>query len=173
MESKLVELGTCHKPHGIKGEFSFHLYNKDASVIKKGSVLILIPLSEVSALSKNGEPYKVAQISFGNKVICKLEEVKDRNKVEELIPFKIMLHRSDFPRLRSGEFYLYDFIGLNIIDSKGEIKGVVENFYENNSQVILVLDLSREKIELPFIESFFPNVDWEKREITFIEPETF
>lgn len=173
MESKLVELGTCHRPHGIKGEFSFHLYNKDASVIKKGSVLFLIPLSDASALSKNGEPYKVAQISFGNKVICKLEDVQDRNMVEKLIPFKIMLPRSEFPKLRSGEFYLYDFIGLNIKDSRGISKGVVENFYENNSQVILVLDLGKEKIDLPFIESFFPRVDWEKREITFIEPETF
>ena len=169
----MIELGTCQKPHGIKGEFSFYLYNRDSSVIKKGSVLTLMPLNGTSQLNPNGSEFKVAQISFGNKVICKLEEVSSRNQVEEMIPFKIMMSRESFPKLKSGEVYYCDFVGLRVISDQEIVLGEVTNFYENHGQLILALNISNNSVELPYVESFFPKVDWQKRELTLIEPEEY
>lgn len=173
MKNDLVELGTCHRPHGIKGEFSFSLYNRDSSVIKKGSLITLVPISEKSSLPKEGAEYSVSKISFGNKVICQLNEVQDRNTVESMVPFKILFPREKFPVLESGEVYYYDFIGLEVIDAAGMVVGKIENFFENNGQLILALKYEDEKLELPYVEPFFPSVDWDKRQITLIPPENY
>lgn len=171
MNDKLIELGTCKKPHGIKGEFSFHLFNSQDSILSKGSSITLVPLDKSSCINPSGEVFVIDAINFGNKTICRLKGVDNRNLVEEMIPFSIQVKRSEFPDLKSGEFYLSDLIGLVLIDAENKEVGSVENFFENGPQVILVIDYRGEKLELPYVPSFFPEIDVPNRKLSFIPPE--
>ena len=49
--------------------------------------------------------------------------------------------------------------------------GKVDSFYENGAQVVLKLNLNGEKIELPFVEVFFPYLDISKNKIVMVRPE--
>ena len=167
---KLVELGQCKKAHGIKGGFVFTLLSQD-SVLAKGIEILLQPLSADSKIQKSGEKYKIQNISFGNKVICYLVDVQDRNKVESLIPFKIFLDRNEFPKLKDDEFYIDDLIGLKAMDLNDSEVGKVEGHYDNGAQVVLVVRIDSELIDIPFVESFVPEVNIDKGEITVIIPE--
>ena len=80
---------------------------------------------------------------------------------------------SSFPKLKSGEVYYCDFVGLRVISDQEIVLGEVTNFYENHGQLILALNISNNSMELPYVESFFPKVDWQKRELTLIEPEEY
>ena len=164
-----VEIGSCKKPHGIKGEFSFFLYSGSDSVLEKGMSVTLTPLSSASSLKKEGEEFIVERINFGNKVICSLKGVSDRNIVENMIPFSIHLDRDLFPESAEDEYYISDLLGLRALDESGLELGKVRDYYDNNAQMVLVIK-GKEVIEVPFIEQFVHEVDLKKKVVVIRTP---
>ncbi len=168
---KLIELGNCQKPHGIKGGFLFHLYNQTESTLKKSLKITLVPLSEESSLKPEGELFKIEKISFGNKTVCYLEGVSDRNQTEAMVPFKILIERSLFPQTKEGEFYVTDLLGLEVHSQEG-FKGEIFDFYDNGAQIVFVIKGSDgELIDIPFTKQFFPVVDVANQTIEIVIPE--
>jgi 16S rRNA processing protein RimM len=170
-KEKLVELGVSGKPHGIKGGFLFKLNNNEESVLIKGAVVYLYPSNKDSSIPESGEKLTIKSISFGNKVICYFDGVTDRNIVEAMLPFGIYYPREDFPDLDDGEFYISDLMGLKVISPEGEELGLVDSHYDNGFQVILCVVVKGKKIELPFVENFFPEINIESGEVTMLLPE--
>lgn len=170
-EKKLIELGSCQRPHGIAGAFSAYFFNQESSSVKKGAKLTLFPKSEASALKKEGETFTVKSARFGNKAILTLEEVQDRNRAEELLPFKIFISREQLPEPDEDEFYLEDLVGMKVVDENGNQIGVLENYFDNGAQLVVSIKKAKGKIEVPFVDAFFPSCDFENKVLTFIEPE--
>lgn len=171
MKNELIKLGECRKPHGVKGAFSFHLFNKDSSILKKDMKLVLKPLSSSSSLNSEGDLFTISSISFGNKTICYLTEVKDRNKVEEILPFEIFVSRDCFPKEGDDEFYLSDLIGCSVFDEKGNTVGVVSSLGTNGIQDILEIQGDGEMIEILLVENFVKEIDIENKKVTVSLPE--
>jgi len=168
--ANLVELGVSTKPHGIKGAFLFKLINND-SVLSNGSVITIFPENDASSVEAGGKQITIDTIHFGNKTICYLENIRDRNLVEQMLPFKIFLPRDQFPKPEADEFYVSDLLGLKVLDIDGYPLGSVDSYFDNGAQVVLRIKLEGEIIELPFVENFFPHVNIESGFITMIAPE--
>lgn len=162
-EEKLIKLGFCNKAHGIKGGFLFVLESGNDSVLEDGFEIII---------DKEGDQhaYKIKNISFGNKIICYLDGVSDRNTVEQMIPFDIYANRIDFPE-EEGEVYLSDLIGFEVVDESGNKVGVVLSFSSNGPQDIIIIQTNKSPLELPFVDQFFPSLDMDKKTITINNPE--
>jgi 16S rRNA processing protein RimM len=171
MTKEYIEMGSCFKPHGIKGELIFNLINLESSSIGKGTKVFLKPKTTESSLEEAGERFTVESIRFGNKTIVRLKDVSDRNKVEAIIPFSIWIDREDFSELESDEVFLTDLVNLQVFDSEDNKVGVVENYYDNGAQAVLVILLDdKNKIELPFVPAFFPEVNVDEEKIVMINP---
>jgi len=170
-EKKKVELGFCHKVHGIKGAFTFVLYNTEDSVLREGLELFLTPKNSNSSLPSEGEVFKIEKVSFGNKVICYLSGISDRNKAEEIIPFTIRVDRDHFPQASEDEVYLTDLIGFTVIDEVGKKVGQVSGITTNGVQDILEVKGREQKLDVLFIDQFVINVNLEDLEITIKTPE--
>ncbi|MCR9205987.1 MAG: ribosome maturation factor RimM [Halobacteriovoraceae bacterium] len=171
MKKNLIKLGECRKPHGIKGAFSFHLINKDSSVLKAGMNLSLKPLSSESSLKPEGESFEISSISFGNKTICYLKEVENRNRVEEILPFEIFVDRDGLPEVKEGEFYLSDLIGCLVFDESGAEVGKVVSLDTNGVQDILNIDGRDGVLEVLLVENFVKEIDIENEKIVISRPE--
>jgi 16S rRNA processing protein RimM len=167
----LIELGTSTKPHGIKGGFLFNLFNKDGSVLTKGSIISILPGSDNSSVPKEGQDIEIEEIHFGNKTIVYLKGIRDRNIVEAMIPFEVLYPRDKFPEPDEDEVYLQDLVGLKVMDVGGFEIGKVQSYFDNGAQTVLKIKLENEIMELPFVENFFPEVDVENGTITMILPE--
>jgi len=151
---KFIKLGECARPHGIKGEFSFHLYNTEDSCLEYIKEILIRPLNSKSSLPKEGAVYKIKKININKKTITTLDGVDNRNMTEEMIPFEIFVDRSQLKDTEEGEYYLNDIIGLKVLNPEGEELGVVESFYENGAQEVLVIKGKNEMIEVPFVDDF-------------------
>lgn len=169
--SKLISVGHCVKPHGIKGGFVFVLENKEGSSLEYVKSISLFPRNDSSSIRPEGEIFKILNISFGNKVIAYLEGVTDRNTTEAMIPFEININRSDLPELDSGEFYAEDFIGWEVYEhSSKQMIGKVTNYYDNGAQIIFVIEGQNKTIEIPFVENFVPVIDEEQHSLQVVIP---
>jgi 16S rRNA processing protein RimM len=167
-----IHIGFCTAPHGIKGEFSFILYNQDGSVLNNGASVLLMPRTNSSSVPFSGKDYKIKKINFGNKTIVSLEGVDDRNTVEAMVPFDIYYDRENFPDIGSGEYYLNDLLNIEVFDflSK-QVIGNVMDFYDNGAQVILKIKTENDILEILFIDQFVPVVDIENNRIEVYIPE--
>lgn len=171
-KSDNIHIGHCTTPHGIKGEFSFVLYNQEDSVLHDGAIVSLLPRSASSSVPQDGKDFKIKKISFGNKTIVTLDGVNDRNLVEAMVPFDIYFDRANFPETDEDEYYLNDLLGLEVFDfaTKKSI-GRVMDFYENGVQVVLKIKTENEILELLFIDQYVPEVDIDNGRIEVIIPE--
>ena len=159
---KLIQVGICTQPHGIRGDFEFKLSSPEDSILEKNFQITLLPLNEKSKVSASGDVYRIKNIRFGNKVIVTLEGIDNRNVVEEMIPFKVMVDRENFPDTEDDEYYVADLLGLKVLeDVTGEELGVVHDFYDNGQQVVLILKLKDGLVDLIFLDQFVPVVDIE------------
>ncbi len=170
MKEDLVELGFCRSAHGLKGGFTFKLFNSDNSVLKNGSLVVLRGI-ESSSIATAGEEFIIEKIAFGNKVIVYLKGITDRNGVDDVLPFQIFFPRAQFPEDDDG-LYLVDLIGVSVFEHGSDKEvGVIDSIYDNGMQDILVIKkLDNQKLELPFVDEFFPIVDVENNRLEIILP---
>lgn len=176
LENKLkhdewLALGTCRRPHGIKGAFDFKLENTQDSALAEKMDILLKPLSSKSRLSREGEIFKIKKIVFGHKVMAYLEGVNNRNDVEALLPFEIFMRKCDLPETEEGEFYLSDLKGLVVYANNEEFGleqilssrsvGKVERIDDNGASPILTIGRGSDSFQVPFVEAFVPHVDIE------------
>lgn len=170
-KSMNIHIGHCTSPHGIKGEFSFVLYNFDDSVLEDGMILTLTPRSIDSSIPQDGKEFKIKNIRIGNKAIATLEGVSDRNVVEAMIPFDIYLAREAFPETEDDEYYVNDLLGLEVYHYYTKnLLGRVMDFYENGAQVVLKIKTDKEIIEVLFLNQYIPVVDIEGGRLEVIPP---
>ena len=168
---KLVHLGWCRRPHGLKGGLFCSLSSGRESILKKGMKVTLIPENSSSELPAGGKCYQIRDLRLEPKGVIYFDHVFHRESAQALLPFGIFLGRQDFPPLEEGEFYFNDLLGLTVIDSTTKEKiGVVKGISHNTAQGVLEV---RGKVnrDLPFVEVFFPTVDWEKGIIEMVVPE--
>lgn len=169
---KLIELGRCFKPHGIKGGFHFVLENAQESILSAGVKITIFPFDPSSSVDIAGAAQAIKTISFGNKVICYLEGITDRNMVEAMIPFLIQADSDLFPKLEDDEYYLKDIIGTKVFDNtSGDEIGVVTGTSDNGMQTILIIESADEEISVPWVDAFVPEVNIEQGFIKINKPE--
>lgn len=172
-KNELVRLATVTRPHGIKGEVELNLLNNsDDSVLDDEMKVWLFPMSPKSKLKESGEEWMIQKLRFGNKVICMFEGIKDRTHLETLLPFELFLSREQFPEPEENEFYLIDLVNLPVFSPEGEKLGKLESFSDNGQQYLFEVRLETgEKITLPYVETFFPEIDTEEGRIVMVLPE--
>ena len=171
-ERNLIEIGYCSKPHGIKGEFTFVLYEEFAEDLVKGSIFFAEGKTERSNLHNKSTQFEIETINFGHKVMVKLKNIDNRNTVEAMIPFSILLERAEIDQLHEQEMLLEDYIGLDAVEFEtNKNLGKVKKYYETMAQVILVIGSGEDTFEIPVVEHFVKEVDFEKNTIIVLVPE--
>jgi len=174
MSKNLIKIGFVTYPHGIRGDAELRLLNDnyDECVLDDGMIVTLMPGSPKSKLPSSGVECEIEKLRFGNKVIMTLKGIKDRTHLESWLPFDLYLDREDFPEAQDGEVYLVDLIGLDVVSPEGEKLGVLESFSDNGMQYLFEVKLlSGELMTLPYVDSFFPEINTQAGTIVMIMPE--
>lgn len=171
----LVDFGHSEKTHGIKGGFIFNLHNTEDSLLASLPKIFLKPRThqtKMSQLKNEGEYYKLASIAFGNKVIAYLEGIDSIDAAEKLLPFDISVNRELFPTPDEDEIYLSDLFGFEVLDENQKLIGVLHEFYENSSQLVLVVKAANgELIDIPYVDEFVKKIEMENKKIHVIKPQ--
>lgn len=170
----MIILATAFHPHGLKGEVELRLLNDnyDESVLEEGMKVWIYPYNEKSQVPKDGLEWKILKLSFGNKVRCVFEGLKDRTHLETFLPFEVKLLREDFPETDDDEVYLVDLVDLDVVSPEGVKLGILESFSDNGMQYLFDVRLvDGTLITVPYVDVFFPEINMEEKKIVMIMPE--
>lgn len=161
-----VVFGTLTRPHGIKGELRLQ-------PARRGDVLP----QAVEALwvqSKHGSLRRLAVRSVRRShdvYLVALEDVPDRTAAEALAGSTALIDAALLPALQDGEMYLYELLGVALVDASGQGLGTVRATIDNHGQDLLVVDTPRGERLLPAVPAFLRKLDRSARQLTVVVPE--
>ena len=172
-QEEFVRVGKVKDAHGIKGELFILLFAGEAAWLPRLKEIRLV--KEEVAGAPSLEPAKVFQIKsvrlHKNGLIAKCGEIGDRNLAESFKGWLLEIP-SEYMVSKPGEgIYLREIKGFRVITKhKGEV-GTIEAFATNSVQDLLVIRTSWGDFEVPFVEAFVENIDFDAKVIHLDLPE--
>ncbi|MGL5942819.1 MAG: ribosome maturation factor RimM [Waterburya sp.] len=133
--SELLEVGTITSPQGLKGELRVYPDSDfPERFIQAGTRWLQHPqTSAITQVQLRGGRY----IAGKNLYVIKLEGIEDRNQAEELRNYKLLVNKSDRPKLQPDEYHVNDLVGLEVYhQATGENIGVVINLYSAGNDLL-------------------------------------
>ena len=139
-ERELVRIGRVGRPHGVDGAFVVEDASEDPSRFEVGAELHV-----------GGEPARVTvsrRVGGGRRAI-KLDRPAERGA-------ELTVRRSDLAALPADAYYVVDLVGLEVLDERGEVVGVVRDVHSGPANDALELDTG---LLLPVVEDCIREVD--------------
>lgn len=153
MGPDLVKIGQITSPHGVRGEVRVYpLTDFPERFVNLRRVLL-------------GDAARPIGVHFRgtvkNLVILELEGVTDRDQAEKLRLQYVQVPRSEVHPLPEGHYYVYDLIGLDVVDPEGKPLGkLVAVDTANPAHDLYVVETApRKRHMVPAVREFVKAID--------------
>ena len=155
----LLRIAKISRPFGIRGLVFAKLTNPDFLDILDN---LLFRTSCVISKSPNLKNFlKVLELKkHKSGILIKVENFNTRDMVESIIGGFVFSNYSFKKSL-----YLTEMTGFVLYDGNQKL-GKIKSVYHNNAHGILMLD----KVEVPFVDGFIKNINWENKKIVMNLP---
>lgn len=153
--SEIVVLGRLADPYGLRGWLKLNVFADDPAAWAE---------MPVWWMARDGEPWRevgLKSLKFhGDSVLVLLEGIDDRTAAEAMKGVLVGAPREALPQTGEDEFYWADLIGLNVVNSAGEVLGKVVGLLETGANDVLrvVAEDNTERL-LPFVSAVVLAVD--------------
>ncbi len=108
-------------------------------------------------------------------IVAQIKNINDREQARKLIGTDIYIEKSQLPKLKKGEYYWEELIGLEVINKELIVLGKVSNLVSTGANSVLIVQDKKCKKEhwVPYIELSLIEVDLDKRQILVDWDENF
>ncbi|WP_319419916.1 ribosome maturation factor RimM [Pleurocapsa sp. FMAR1] len=134
-QEEWLEVGTITSPQGLKGELRVYPDSDfPERFTKAGTRWLKHPqTSAITEVQLRGGRY----IAGKNLYVIKLEGIEDRSQADELRDYKLLVDKSDRPKLKTDEYHVADLVGLEVYHQEtGENIGVVVELYTAGNDLL-------------------------------------
>ncbi len=148
MNSDLL-IGKVLRPRGLKGEVKMEIYSSDPHWLNgfKGEIVV------------GGKRFRALKFSHdGDFGYATLEGVESAEQAEELRGEDVFANRADVPKLRDGENYIVDIIGLDVLVG-GENIGKIVDVAQYGSADVYTVKTSDGTLSFPALKILIKEVD--------------
>lgn len=160
----LVAIGELVGVHGVRGEARFRPFNPDSSVLGSVDRVFLLP---------NGEPPRPRRLErvrpHGRVWLLAIEGVDSLDAANALRGIAVAVCESELPTLERGEFYWYQLVGLEVVDTAGSLMGTVSEILPTRGSDVLVVKRDGKESMIPMVDRLIVEVDLAQRRIV-VEP---
>jgi 16S rRNA processing protein RimM len=149
--SRLIEMGVFSSVHGVRGQIKIKSYTSQPEAIA----------DYPSLQDKQGNHYKITITGQADDMlIASVEGINSRNDAERLKNTKLYVPRSALPKLKKGEHYQEDLIGLKLSSPDGKEYGTVISVHNFGAGTLVNIRLVNGQEEyMPFNKTIFSKVD--------------
>ena len=148
MKEERIKIGKIVNTFGIKGELKVYPY--------------VDYIDELSKIYIDNKEYTLSKSrNQKNVVIIKIKGLDDINLVEDFKNKEIEIDRVDLPKLKEGEYYIEDLIGLDVYTDEGKLLGKLDDIFNTDANDIYQVN----NILLPAIPDVIKKIDIENQKI--------
>ena len=162
----LVAIGVIRTSWGVKGWLKVKSFSGEWD-----HFLSLESITLKNRKSGAGRKYSVEGVRMHNGgIIIKLSGIDTPELGKTLSGSEILVPRELAAPLAENEWYIYDLIGLNLVDKDGRSLGEITGVIESSDDLLEIRKTSGEYSLIPFRSEFVEEPDLEKGEIILNEP---
>lgn len=131
----LLEVGTIVSPQGLKGELRVY---PDSDFPERFTKAGTRWLEHPDTLAITTVELRGGRYLAGKKLyVIKLAGIEDRNRAEEFRNYKLLVDKSDRPKLDKDEYHVADLVDLEVYHQQtGENIGVVVDLYSAGNDLL-------------------------------------
>jgi 16S rRNA processing protein RimM len=152
-DKTLIALGLIVKPRGLSGEVVVRPFNEDNPSLRS-DLPVIIETRQESFPTTAEYVNKV-----GNRLMVKFIGIDGREKAEACRGGEILCRLGDLPERADGEFYVFDMIGLEVVDADGAIFGKIKEILNMPANDVLVVESEEGQVLVPFLKSVIADID--------------
>ena len=134
----------------------------------RGWIKVTGPEQALAACRKwsiGGSEYPVEQVKeHSGRLLAKLAGLESREAALKLKGSTVYVRREALPEPEAGHYYLADLVGLEVVNERGVVLGVVKRWVFNGAQDVMEVGGDKTRL-IPWIESVVRQVDLGKRQI--------
>jgi 16S rRNA processing protein RimM len=151
------------RPHGNRGEVAVRPLTDHLPTLTGAARVYLGQTQE--------KPVKVLNVRIHKELpLMLLEGINNIGEAQSIKGQVLCLPREELLPLQDGEFFLYDLIGLTLLDHRGETAGRVQRIIETPGPPLLAGETAKGKpFMVPFTHGTIKEVDLEKKTITLVD----
>ena len=152
-------MGQLRRPHGVRGEIRLSVWTDFPERLAPGNTIYA------------GKSHDLLQIrsvrQHRDDLLVAFDAYTTREQVAELTNQVLYVKSADLPPLPEGEIYLYQLLGLTVINVEDEsnLGEVVEIIETGANDVLLVRQENGSDLLLPDIDSVILSINLAKNEI--------
>ena len=136
----LVTVGRISGVYGVKGWLRIYSYTEPRdNILQYNPWQLRLPDGWRSVNVLAGR-------SHGKGVVVQLDGCEDRDQAARWVEVEIAVRRAQLPAAVAGEYYWRDLIGLRVVNTEGEVLGVVDHLLETGANDVLVVRGERERL---------------------------
>jgi 16S rRNA processing protein RimM len=160
-DERLIVVGRLIGPHGVRGELKVQSFCEPPERLFRYKPLYIGDDANVSEFVAK----KLGVFASG--FIVSSPQITDRDAALRAAGTKLKAKRSQFPKLKTDEYYWSDLIGLDVFNTEDVRLGTVDSLIETGANDVLVVnDDERERL-IPYTPTLHVLViDLENRRIT-------
>jgi 16S rRNA processing protein RimM len=145
-QKEKVLLGLINGLFGVKGWVKVFSYTRPRIKIVDYQHWYLGEESDQPILVEEGRSKKSG-------VVVKLHGINDRNAAVELLDREIWIAGDQLNPLSNNEYYWYQLIGLNVLDTEQKLLGSIKNLIETGANdVMIVRGKGKTEHLIPYIQ---------------------
>ena len=160
----MIALGIIREPHGVRGEASVEPWTDSPDRFDELTSVTLVAPADASTREARIESAR----PHGDRVLVKFEGIDDVNPLRN---WTIEIPESEARELEEDEYFLYDLVGLTLIDANGAERGKVVDVYEGGGGILLQVQRGKRKFDVPFASEICTKIDLESKTMTVNLPE--
>lgn len=164
--SALCAVGVVVKAFGVKGEVKVDPYSRSAEELEEvGTVRV----GERGACAVEMTVSRVSRRGKG--IYIQFKEISDRGAAKSLIGHFLFVDENRRRRLRAGEYFVDDVIGMSVYNLELKKLGIVKEVLRQTAQDMYVVETGRGNVIVPAVRQIVKRVDVERRTMTIDPPE--
>jgi 16S rRNA processing protein RimM len=167
IREEVVKIGQFQKPHGIKGEISFHFTND--SFDESDCPFLICELDGILV------PFKIEECRFksDSTAFVKLKNIPSDERAKILINKEVYFPKKYIRENRGGEPFLWNyFIGFTLVDESAGKIGIIQEVDESTMNTLFIVQGNQnEEILIPAHEEMITHIQEDLKEIYVQLPE--
>jgi 16S rRNA processing protein RimM len=160
-------VGKLLRAHSLQGELFLFLFSGTADWYNPEMEIGTATLPEMEP----HEFYKIMSLKkHKDGFIIKLGGIWDRDQSERLSKKFVFIHKNYLESKRGELPFLHEFLNFVVFD-KNKAVGRVTGFSSNGAQDLLVVTQSEKSFEIPLVDAFILEINYQSKTIHFDLPE--
>lgn len=152
---ELVCVGKVVKVRGTGGELDLELLGGTALGFEKPLTLFLEKAEGAAPRAFSVEGTK----QVGKRLAVKLEAVDTPEGARKLVGYSVMVDAGRLPPLPDGQYYHYQIVGLDVVDTQGTSLGRIEEILEAGGNDVYIVRAEGKEILIPATDNVILQVN--------------